>query len=349
MLGPLHVLQAAHGGQLHATGEVCSVAERWAKLYAKAGENPDIGELLETEPLTVSLWFLAISRADVYGILPADPRRFRVAVAPAAIIDCATVAQALHSMESRGWIRTYTTSGGELLLHITKYHKLQDVRWSNRIGPPEHELPEWWEPPNGFLEALRGIDLAKVRSRDNREAWRLLQERYCSATVALPLCYGIQTTDNRQQRTSTPVGSLEEVEVAEESPAEPTAPLGADPVADVVAYDNPEDLHLVKSNHTDLRNAITTALRNRPQERHADAWLRELLQYAEDYASEGITEQGIIDALTENPPKARDTGGTTWAKRVFPGPTPARASPKRLERTHAASPPEDFKTGRVKL
>lgn len=347
MLGPLHVLRAAHGGQLHATGEVCSVAERWAKLYAKAGENPDIGELLETEPVTVSLWFLAIARADVYGILPAEPRRFRATVAPAAIIATATVAQSLHSMETRGWIRRYTSSTGEELLHILRYHELQDVRWTNRIGPPEHELPEWWEPPNGFLEALRGIDLAKVRSRDNRESWRLLQERYGSATVALPLCYGIQTTDNRQQRTSTPVGNQEESTLAEGYPAAPTAPLGSGPVADVVAYDNPHDLHLVKADHTDLRNAISRALKGRPQERHADAWLRELLQYADDYPAEGITEQGIIAKLTEDPPKARDTGGTTWAKRAFPG--PQRASPKRLERTCAASPPEDFETGRVKL
>jgi len=271
------------------------------------------------------LFTWAILHADDYGVLRASPGRLKAEVAPLRAYSTTEVSAAISAWIDAGLVVCYECCGEEYMLFPTweKHQEGLHRRTRKRAMPhPEHDA------------GCRNFRLSPALS------------------VKFPEVPGSSwlTEQNRTERNGrTPVGSQEESPLAEESPAEPTAPLGADPVADVVAYDNPEDLHLVKSNHTDLLNAITTALRNRPQERHADAWLRELLQYAEDYASEGITEQGIIDALTEHPPKARDTGGTTWAKRVFPGPTPARASPKRLERTHAASPPEDFKTGRVKL
>lgn len=277
------------------------------------------------------LFTWAILHADDYGVLRASPGRLKAEVAPLRAYSTTEVSAAISAWIDAGLVVCYECCGEEYMLFPTweKHQEGLHRRTRKRAMPhPEHDA--------GCLN-FRCSPALSGKFREVPGSSRL-------------------TEQNRTERNrTTPEGCRKESSCAteEEPPSsvvdDQTAPLGASPDADVVAYDNPEDLHLVAFNHTDLRNAITTALRNRPQERHADAWLRELLQYAEDYASEGITEQGIIDALTEHPPKARDTGGTTWAKRVFPGPTPARASPKRLERTHAASPPEDFKTGRVKL
>ena len=184
------------------------MSQRYAKLYAKAGENPDIGELLEDDPLAVSLFFLAIARADVYGILPADPRRFRARVAPAAALSSATVAQSLHNLESHGLVRRYTASDGTELLHILQYHSYQDVRWANRIGPPEYELPPWWEPPEAFLAYLESLDLSRVRGEDKRKKWVVLRERYCSATVALRENNPTQNTEHRTQNTEDVNGNV---------------------------------------------------------------------------------------------------------------------------------------------
>jgi len=184
------------------------MSQRYAKLYAKAGENPDIGELLEDDPLAVSLFFLAIARADVYGILPADPRRFRARVAPAAALSSATVAQSLHNLESHGLVRRYTASDGTELLHIVHYSDYQDVRWANRIGPPEYELPPWWEPPEAFLAYLESLDLSRVRGEDKRKKWVVLRERYCSATVALRENNPRQNTEHRTQNTEDVNGNV---------------------------------------------------------------------------------------------------------------------------------------------
>lgn len=184
------------------------MSQRYAKLYAKAGENPDIGELLEDDPLAVSLFFLAIARADVYGILPAEPRRFRSRVAPSAVLPTATVAQSLHNLESHGLVRRYTASDGTELLHIVHYSDYQDVRWANRIGPPEYELPEWWEPPEAFLAYLGGLDVDRVRGEDKRKKWVVLRERYCSATVALRENNPRQNTEHRTQNTEDVNGNV---------------------------------------------------------------------------------------------------------------------------------------------
>jgi len=175
------------------------MAERYARLYAKAAENPDIGELLETQPLTVALWFLCIARADLYGILPGEPRRFRAVVAPAAALPSATVEQCTTTLEKLGWVRRYTDANGNDLLHIVKYHELQDVRWANRIGPPDHELPPWWEPPGEFIDMLKSVDLAKVRGKAKREKWAELQQHYCSTTVVLPQNNPTQDTRHKTQ------------------------------------------------------------------------------------------------------------------------------------------------------
>lgn len=213
---------------------------RYAKLWHKSGESPDIGEALETNPLAVSLFCLSLPRADLYGILPGEARRYRAAVAPAAILTADVVEEAIQEQERRGWVVRYADSAGETLLYIRHYHLYQEVRWRNGVGPPEHELPECWEPTRDFLRWI--ADQRCIDSRKHGPQWQALRERYGSATVVDASEVGSlreshRTADSRQQTHTqndvTPfVGTAVAVpplppDGASEKPTEPTP--AADP------------------------------------------------------------------------------------------------------------------------
>jgi hypothetical protein len=149
---------------------------RYAKLAHKVGDNPDIGDTLDDNPRAVALFLISLARCDVYGILPADPRRYKIAVVPGSELTAEPIAEALDEQERRGWIRRYTDSAGTDLLHILKYHEFQDVRWP-RVGPPEHELPDWWQPPEALMEWLQ--TLATGNNSAARRAWGVVLDRYC--------------------------------------------------------------------------------------------------------------------------------------------------------------------------
>lgn len=85
----------AAGGEDREGGDATSNATRdrrldkmarYAQLYETVGESKDIGRLIETNPLAASLFMISLARADVYGILPADPWDFRTKVCPAAAV-----------------------------------------------------------------------------------------------------------------------------------------------------------------------------------------------------------------------------------------------------------------------
>lgn len=158
---------------------------RYGRIHAQAGENPEVGTMLEDCPLAASLFFLSFTRSDLYGILPADPRRYRSIVAPIAMLRPEAVAEAIKFQEDLGLVRRYTTSDGEELLQIVNYHKWQEVRWSNGVGPPEHELPEWWEPPQEFIDWITSDKCLRWQKRSER--WWSVRERYCSAEVVQQL------------------------------------------------------------------------------------------------------------------------------------------------------------------
>jgi len=158
---------------------------RYGRIHAQAGENPEVGTMLEDCPLAASLFFLSFTRCDLYGILPADPRRYRSIVAPIAMLRPEAVAEAIKFQEDLGLVRRYTTSDGEELLQIVNYHKWQEVRWSNGVGPPEHELPEWWEPPQEFIDWITSDKCLRWQKRSER--WWSVRERYCSAEVVQQL------------------------------------------------------------------------------------------------------------------------------------------------------------------
>jgi len=149
---------------------------RYAKLAHKVGENPDIGDAMDDNPRAVALFLISLARCDVYGILPADPRRYKIAVVPGSELKVEAVADALDEQERRGWIRRYTDSEGTQLLHILKYHEYQDVRWA-RVGPPERELPDWWQPPEDLMKWL--LTLAAGDDSPARRAWGAVLDRYC--------------------------------------------------------------------------------------------------------------------------------------------------------------------------
>jgi len=192
---------------------------RYARLYSKAGESPEVGALLEENPLSVALFFLSVARADLYGILPAEPRRYRTLVAPSAALPVADVEAALADQEAAGWIRRYEDSDGKPLLHIVNYHAMQCVRWRNGVGPPEHELPEWWEPPEELLELLQDLDLDSIRSKSRRARWAVLRERFCSTT-------GGRRKGRRRRRKAkaAPEQQLPEVEAPAADPAREDSP-----------------------------------------------------------------------------------------------------------------------------
>jgi len=151
---------------------------RYARLHHKAGESNEVAALLETEPLAVGLFFLSLARADVYGILPGDARQYRSHVAPAAILSPERVEAAIQAQERVGLVKRYQNGTGKPLLHILKYHEYQIIRWANRIGPPENELPDWWEAPPGFTEWLVSEECSTTTARASE--WQLLREHYCS-------------------------------------------------------------------------------------------------------------------------------------------------------------------------
>ncbi len=170
---------------------------RYARIHSQAAENPEIGELLEDNPLAAALFFLSLTRCDLYGVLPAEPRRYRSVVAPAAILLPATVVTAIDAQEQRDLVRRYATSTGDELLQIVNYHKWQEVRWANGVGPPEHELPPWWEPPQEFVEWL--VSDKCLLWAKHSERWWSIREHYCSTAVVQQLrdrCATLNKTQN---------------------------------------------------------------------------------------------------------------------------------------------------------
>lgn len=296
---------------------------RYARIHYQAAESPDIGEALEVNPLAVSLFFLSIARADLYGILPGEPRRYRATVAPAANIPPDVVAEAIAEQERRGWVHCYRSATGVQLLYIVNYHEYQEVRWQNRVAPPEHELPACWTPPEGFLLWL--VSEHCISSRKHGEQWTVLRECYRSATVALQERYPTQYTDtdtNTDNSTDT-AGRAREDEpehTARPTDPEPVASM-PDPVAEHDPSTLPPDLHMQKLNHGTLSAAVRKALSGRTQAKRSDQWFADLRAFTRDYPDQ-YTEAAIVEALSRDPPKAADKFADRWLERVMP-----RASP----------------------
>lgn len=170
----------------------------YARLHEETAENPEIGTLLEENPLAASLFMLGLARCDLYGILPGDPQRYHTKVAPAAVLPPATVADAIKAQEEHGLIRRFTDLDGKEHLHILAYHRWQEVRWANGVAPPQVDMPDWWEPPEGFMVWIQSDKC--LRWARQQERWWEIRERYCSATVVLRL-RSRYTTLNKKQET----------------------------------------------------------------------------------------------------------------------------------------------------
>lgn len=171
---------------------------RYSRVCYQIGESPEIGELLETNPLAAALFPLAIARADLFGILPRERRRFRSRVCPAANLDLEAVEQALADLERLDLIRSYQDDDGKPLLQITNYHRHQVVRWGHGVGSPDEQLPHWWSTP---VELQEWLDSGKCRKP---EAWRRRGFRVVDNTVnssSTPVV--LPENSNRAQHTDT--------------------------------------------------------------------------------------------------------------------------------------------------
>jgi len=125
---------------------------RWAKLSERIGQDGRLAEVAEANPLAALFFTWGLAAADVYGILPGDPREYRARVAGAMQTPLPEVADAIAAQVEAGLITAYQ-DGDTALLYIHHYHDYQDVRWS-RVGPPEYRLPDSWTIPGALLEWL---------------------------------------------------------------------------------------------------------------------------------------------------------------------------------------------------
>lgn len=323
---------------------------RYARIHHQAGDSPDIGEALEKNPLAVSLFFIGLSRADLYGILPGEARRYRAIVAPAAILSAETVEEAIQEQERRGWVRRYTDSEGTSLLHVLNYHQYQEVRWANGVAPPDHELPEWWQAPLEFQAWLASERCSTTRKHSAQ--WAALRERYCSTTVVLQEHYPTQDTEHKTQDTENDHDSLPLTAVPSEEGAvsvtsaaangkESVPPVGPDSNGDATDS-SPSPARPRKSLPADeltiaaACNRLTGSLH--PQR---DRWREALLEAARD-PNTPLNDDEIVEALEHQGPSVADTP-QTWLRRTIARKTQqqrgasSRASPRRL----APRPPSD--------
>ncbi len=124
----------------------------YAQLYEQVGESKDIGLLLETNPLAASLFVISLARADLYGILPGDPRDYRTRVCPAAAVPVAEVEKALAVLAELHMYLPYEANE-KRYIYVMQYHAYQQVRW-DRTGRPGTPLPRAWSVPHSLKEEL---------------------------------------------------------------------------------------------------------------------------------------------------------------------------------------------------
>ena len=124
----------------------------YAVIYEQVGESGNVAELLETNPLAASLFLISLARADVYGILPGDPRDYRTRVCPAAALSLDKIQGALSDLERLGMYHLYDACGKKWA-YIASYHEYQVVRWG-RVGRPDNPLPQCWNTPSALTAEL---------------------------------------------------------------------------------------------------------------------------------------------------------------------------------------------------
>jgi hypothetical protein len=294
---------------------------QYARIYASSGESPDVGEVLETNPLAVSLWFMGLARANVYGILPADPRRYRAKVCPAAAIHPDTVAEAIAEQERRGWVRRYETSDGHAMLHVVNYHKYQPIRW-NRVGPPDCELPEWWQPPAALIQWLRSEQSTRG---GNAGAWGVLRDRYCSETdnngsTPGPLLEFDGTTPGELQER--PLDRRQKAEGRRQYGGERARPhvREGSETQDAAPDDGTAPPELCSDEQTATDNdAVTEAMLASPagRRRNSVEWAQVAVAFCSDYPDVCAPEE-VVKRIGRDPPKAGDRFPDAYMLRIFP-------------------------------
>ena len=122
----------------------------WAKLSDKIGRDATMAELAEQHPHAALMFTWSLAAANIYGILPANPREYKALVWPASQLTLEQIETAIKQQAAAGLILPYSGSGpGPVreLLYICNYHKYQDVKW-HRVGRPEYSLPAEWHVPD---------------------------------------------------------------------------------------------------------------------------------------------------------------------------------------------------------
>ena len=135
---------------------------RWVKLSENIAEDLTIADMLSNgaETRAALLFLMSLPRADLYGVLPGSPRLFKARVCPVARTGEKTIERALALLVDRGLVTPFINKGQQHLV-ITNYHKYQDVRWKNYVGPPKVKMPEDWQPPEQLITWLKTLEPEK--------------------------------------------------------------------------------------------------------------------------------------------------------------------------------------------
>jgi len=136
---------------------------RWSKITEYIGEDVKLAELAEKNPLAALFFTWCIPRADLYGILPGDPRAYRARIAAAMMVSTEAVQAAIDDQVEAGFIHRYEDEG-KPLLYIRHYHKHQTVNWF-KIKSCEYALPDCWDMPPELEDHIASGAL----SRTNKE------------------------------------------------------------------------------------------------------------------------------------------------------------------------------------
>ena len=266
---------------------------KWAKLHERISASQQIADAYAANRDAPLLFMLMLPHADVYGILPGDARILRGRVCPLLPLTPKRIQAALESLHSVGLIVLYRDSEGKQLVWIRKWLDFQDVRWS-RVGPPEYELPDDWEPPEELVQfAAKNPD--KPLSRwFKRWSSRQLQDTP-GVSEQLPETPPTVTVTDRE-----PGGGPRTVGCYVTS-TEPPAPDQNDPPPE-----SPQE-------STDPPDYVELAMRllSWPEDE-----ITPQAQAAVSNALTGYSEQAVYQAALETQAAFSDQPGASWARKA---------------------------------
>lgn len=127
---------------------------RYAAISEDISTSEDWADLVSADPKAAIVYAMCWPHVDVYGILPASPRRFIATVCPLLGLTPGKAEKIISILEERGHVVRYE-AGGESLLWFPSWSKRNTVRWDKIASKPTHPLPPQWIPPDDLVRLLQ--------------------------------------------------------------------------------------------------------------------------------------------------------------------------------------------------